>query len=411
MAEGLLNHEHGPVTGIPADPRAASFSPEEQGEATIDLGAVATKLWTQRKTILLAGLAVLLLATLIAFLLPPYFVSAASFVPPSSSSSLGSSVLMGQLSQLSGLGGGSGLLGGAKTTGDLYVGILMSHSIASELVQRFDLKSVYKVNKESKAEKLLARNSKFEVGLKDSIVTISVTDKSAARARDLANGYLDALRQTNSRLALSEASQRRLFFDQQLAKEKDELEDAEVDLKRTEEQSGFIAPAGQTASQIQTIAQTRAQISVRQAELSGLRQSAAEENPDVLRLQGEIGNLQGQLARLQSGSGVGAGTGIPTSKVPAAALDYVRKEREVKYHETLFQMLARQYESARLDEAHDAPLLQVLDPASYPDTKSGPPRALIALLGLLLGLFGGCVWVLVLARLSPNPTKAEKPAR
>jgi len=411
MTEGLLNQEQAPVTAIPADQRATSFTPEGQDEATIDLGAVAIELWAHRKTILLAGLAALLLATLIAFLFPPYFVSVASFVPPSSSNSLGSSVLMGQLSQLSGLGGGGGLLGAAKTSGDLYVGILTSRSIASELVQRFDLKSVYNVKKESTAEKRLARNSKFEVGLKDSIVTISVTDHSPARARDLVNGYLEALRETNSRLALSESSQRRLFFGQQLAKEKDELADAEVDLKRTEEQSGFIAPAGQTASQIQAIAQTRAQISVRQAELSGLRQSDAEENPDVLRLQSEIGNLQGQLARLESGSGKGAGTAIPTSKVPAVALDYVRKEREVKYHETLFEMLARQYESARLDEAHEAPLLQVLDPASYPDIKSGPPRMLIALFGLLLGLLTGCTWVVVRARLGPNLAKAEKAAR
>jgi uncharacterized protein involved in exopolysaccharide biosynthesis len=216
----------------------------------------------------------------------------------------------------------------------------------------------------------------------------------------MANAYIDALRETNSRLALSEASQRRLFFGQQLAKEKDALADAEVDLKRTEEQSGLIAPAGQTASEIQTIAQTRAEISVRQVELSALRQSATDQNPEVIRLRSEIADLQGQLARMHSGSGQGAGTAIPTSKVPALALEYIRKEREVKYHEALFEMLARQYESARLDEAHEAPLLQILDPADYPDSRSGPPRMLIALGGLLLGLLAGCARVLLRDRLS-----------
>jgi tyrosine-protein kinase Etk/Wzc len=384
----------------------------EEKENAITLGAVLDMLHGGRRTISVATLGSLLVALAVAFLLPPKYTSKASFIPPGANSGSGAAAaLAGQLSQLSGLGGGGGLLGTAKTPGDLYVGILKSGSIAGELVQRFDLKNVYKVKKESQAEKVLADNSRFDLGLKDSIVTIAITDKSPARARDLANGYLEALRQTNSRLALSEASQRRLFFGQQLAKEKDELADAEVDLKRTEEQSGFIAPAGQTASEIQTIAQTRAEISVRQAELSGLRQSDAEENPDVLRLQGEIGNLQGQLARLESGSGKDVGTAIPTSKVPAVALDYVRKEREVKYHEALFEMLARQYESARLDEAHEAPLLQVLDPASYPDSKSGPPRMLIALFGLLLGLLTGCAWVLVRSRLGPNLAKAEEAAR
>jgi len=387
--------------------RSVNRHPFSSGDQSVDLRWAVIVLWAQRWIVIRVAASFLVLAIIITFLIQPYYVSVASFLPPSSSGNAGASALMGQLSQLSGLGGGSGLLGAPKTSGDLYVGILKSNSIVSELVKRFDLIHVYKVKKESQAEKLLANNSKFDVGLKDSIVTISITDKSPARARDLANGYLEALRETNSRLALSEASQRRLFFGQQLAKEKDELADAEVDLKRTEEQSGFIAPAGQTASEIQTIAQTRAQISARQAELSGLRQSDAEENPDVLRLQSEIGNLQGQLDRLESGTGKGAGTAIPTSKVPEVALDYVRKEREVKYHEALFEMLARQYESARLDEAHDAPLLQVLDPASYPDSKSGPPRMLIAFFGLLLGLFAGCAWVLALARLGPDPAEVE----
>jgi uncharacterized protein involved in exopolysaccharide biosynthesis len=342
----------------------------------------------------------LIIAVIIAVLLPARYTSTASLLPPGANNSSGAAMLAGQLSQLSGLGGGASLLGAAKTPADLYVGILKSRSIASELVKRFDLQHVYKIKKESRAEKLLAARSTFGVGLKDSIVTIDVTDASPARARDMANAYIDALRETNSRLALSEASQRRLFFGQQLAKEKDALADAEVDLKRTEEQSGLIAPAGQTASEIQTIAQTRAEISVRQVELSALLQSATDQNPDVVRLRSEIANLQGQLARMHSGSGQDADTAIPTSKVPALALDYVRKEREVKYHETLFEMLARQYESARLDEAREAPLIQILDPADYPDSKSGPPRMLIALGGLLLGLLAGCVKVLLRDRLS-----------
>ena len=127
------------------------------------------------------------------------------------------------------------------------------------------------MKKESEAEKRLASNSDFDIGIKDSIVTISVTDKSPARAQDMTNAYLDVLRETNGRLALSESSQRRLFFGQRLAKERMTSLTQRCDLKRTEEQSGLIAPAGQTASEIETIAQTRAEISIRQVELSALR--------------------------------------------------------------------------------------------------------------------------------------------
>jgi uncharacterized protein involved in exopolysaccharide biosynthesis len=289
-------------------------------------------------------------------------------------------------------------MGGIKSPSDLYVGILKSRSVGSKLVKRFDLKSVYRVKKESEAEKRLASNSDFDIGIKDSIVTISVTDKSPTRAQDMANAYLDVLRDTNGRLALSESSQRRLFFGQQLAKEKDDLADAEVELKKTQETSGLIAPAGQTVSEIQIIAETRAQLAMRQVELSALRQSATEQNPQLIRLQSEIKDLEGQLSRLHTGTGKSGGGAIPTSKFPALALDYVRKSREVKYHELLFEMLSKQYEAARIDEAREAPLLQVLDIASYPDAKSFPPRMLMMLGGLILGCLAGSGWVLMQAR-------------
>jgi len=114
----------------------------------------------------------------------------------------------------------------------------------------------------------------------------------------------------------------------------------------------------------------------------------------VIRLESEIDDLQGQLVRLQRGSGNKSTANIPTAKVPALQLEYVRKEREVKYHEALFDMLSRQYEAARLDEVRDAPVLQVLDAASYPDAKSSPKRLYIMLGGLLLGLVSSCFWVL-----------------
>ena len=199
-------------------------------------------------------------------------------------------------------------------------------------------------------------------------------------------------------MALSQSSQRRLFFGEQLAKEKDDLEDAEVELKKTEEQSGLIAPTGQTEAEITTIAETQAQIAVREVQLAALRQSATEQNPEMIRLRSEIDDLQGQLLRLQKGGGNRSGA-IPTAKVPELQLDYVRKDREVKYHEALFDMLSRQYEAARLDEARDAPVLQVLDPASYPDMKSAPKRLYYMLGGLLFGLIASCFWVLVRDRL------------
>ena len=228
------------------------------------------------RTIAIAALVGLAVAVEVAFLIPAEYTSVASFIPPNATNTSGAGALAGQLSQLSGLGSGS-ILGGMKSPGDLYVGILKSRSIRSDLVKRFDLQRVYHVRRESTAEEKLSAHTKFEVDTKTSIVTLSVTDTSPARAHDMANAYLEALRETNGRLALSESSQRRLFFEQISIKEKNDLEDAEVELKKTEEQSGLIAPVGQTTMEIETIAQTRAEISLRQVELSALRDSATEQ--------------------------------------------------------------------------------------------------------------------------------------
>lgn len=385
MAENEIDQ----ATTAQSYPNVTQAAAEE--EDSIDLIALVQILRRGKRVILGMTLATFTIATVIAFILPPIYTSTVSFIPPSVSSS--NSMATALAGQLSAFGAGE-LAGGLKNPGDLYAGILQSRSIASDLVKRFNLMHVYGIKKESQADKVLGANTTVSVDPKSSIVTVSVTDKNAMLAHDIANGYMDALQETDGRLALSDSSQRRLFFGQQLEKEKDNLENAEVEQKKSEEQSGLIAPTGQTESEIRTIADTQAQIALRQVQLAALHQSATEQNPDVIRLESEIDDLRNQLARLQSGSGHGTIAPIPTSKVPELQLDYVRKEREVKYHEALFDMLSKQYEAARLDEAREATVVQVLDPASYPDSKSSPKRALIMLGGLLLGLIMGSVWVL-----------------
>jgi uncharacterized protein involved in exopolysaccharide biosynthesis len=375
------------------------LQPTEDEDSAIDLLAAFATLKRNKKTIFKITFAFSVLATILALVTPVQYSSTASFIPPTNSSNSTAAALTSQLSSL----GASGLMGGVKTPGDLYAGILKSRSIAEVLIKRFNLKEVYKVKRTSEAVKALAGATVIEVGTKDSIINVIVKDRKPERARDLANAYLDALQDTNGRLALTESSQRREFYDQQLAKEKNNLADAEVALKQSEENTGLIAPTGQTAIGLETIARTKAQIAARQIELTALKQSSTEQNPAVIRLLSVISNLEGQLARLEKGGANEIGS-IPTAKVPAIQLEYVRRARDVKYHETLFEMIAKQDEIARMDEARDAPLLQVLDAASYPEMKSWPPRTLFVLAGIILGLIAGSAWVLI--RDSMNPASS-----
>jgi uncharacterized protein involved in exopolysaccharide biosynthesis len=397
-----------PETFTHAEPRAGVVE-NTSDEQEIDMLDVTALLLRRKRTILKFALVTGAIAAILAYLvMKPMYTAEATFLPPQSAPGSGMSQLMSQLGPLTGLGA----LGGLKSPGDVYVGILKSRTIADDLIHRFDLEKVYKSKRMSDAAKVLKGRSTFVAG-KDTLITISVEDHDPNRATSMANGYLDALYKQNGRLALTEASQRRLFFEQQLEQDKNALADAEVELKKTEEQTGLISPGGQAEMEIESVASVRAQLSSREIELGALKQAATDENPGVIRLQAEIDGLQQQLERLQSGAGTRQSPRVlpATAKVPALALEYVRKEREVKYRELLFQLIAKQYEAARLDEARESPVLQIVDRAVVPDKKSGPPRVLILLAGLLLGTMAGAGWVIVtdyVEKLQQDPVKAPK---
>lgn len=362
--------------------------PTESVSRPLSLSFLLYLLKQGRRRIGIAAVVGLALAAIFAWTQPNTYTASSSFIPAGSNNTSSAAALMGQLSGFA----GAGLLGG-RSQGDLYIGILKSHTIGREMVNHFNLQSAYKVKRDSDAERMLASRSSFEAGLKDPVVTVSVVDTDPTRARDLANGYLDALQNTSTGLALSESSQRRLFYEQRLAKERDELGSAEIALKQSQEKSGLIAPAGQTASEIQTLASLNAQVTDRQVRLAALLHDETEQNPDVLRLRREIANLQGQTSQMESGQSSGQYGRFSTAQVPQLQLDFIRKTRDVKYHEALFDIIAKQYEAAKLDEAKDAPL-QVLDRATVPDLKTGPHRTFLMALGLLVGCFTGIAWVL-----------------
>jgi uncharacterized protein involved in exopolysaccharide biosynthesis len=359
----------------------------------LDLMEVTILLLQNKKTILkFIAAAVLLTAILVFFVMKPTYTAEAVFLPPQTPPGSGLAQFASQLGSMTAL---TALSGGLKSPGDIYIGILGSRTIADSLIKQFDLQKTYKTRRLSDTEKKLKRHSKFVAG-KDTLVTISVEDHNPKRAADMANAYMSNLSEQNGRLALTLASQRRLFFEQQLVQEKDALANAEVELKKTEEQTGVISPSDQSRVAIGAIEQTRAQITAREIELSALKQSTTDQNPDVIRLQAEIDSLQQQLQNLQNGQEARqpGNINLPTAKVPELELEYVRKEREVKYHEVLFDLLAKQYEAARMDESREAPLLQVVDYAVIPDKRSGPPRTLLLIAGFFAGALVGSIWVL-----------------
>ncbi len=348
------------------------------------------------------GLAGLLLA----LLLPNQYTAMTSILPPQQGSGSSGSAIMAQLSSLSSLAGvGTG--GALKNPNDMQVALLRSRTVEDAVIGRFNLSHLYKTKRASETRKKLEKWIEVDTGTKDGIIRISVTDRSPDRAADIANGYVEEFKKFSARLAVTEASQRRLFFERQLAEAKESLADAEEALKKTEQETGVIQVDAQTRTAIESVAQLRAQIAAKEVQLRGLRSFGTEQNPEVQQAEEQLFQLQAEQKKLGASSdGSSDGLLIQKSSMQEAGLKYIRKLREVRYRQTIFDLLARQYEAAKVDEARQGAMVQVVDKAVPPDQKSSPKIALITIgacfLGLLLGL-GYAFSIEGYRKLSHNP--------
>lgn len=364
--------------------------PAETDISIIDILALLLR---RKRTIGVATLLITAVAALGAFLMPPYYKAEAVILTPQQQQSSLSALAMGAAAASLGSSSMASQLG-LKNPADLYVGLLKSRTIADDMVNRFHLSAVYRTKLLSQTRLALEKHVTFEGG-KDSLIKITVEDRDPVRAAALANGFIDELHEQNSRLALSDASQRRLFFEEQLQREKDALANSEVALKSTEEGTGLVVPSGQAEALIRSGAQLQAEIASREVQLQAMRSYATDENPQVQVLKREISALQRQLGQVESSNGSSESKlAVSGSKFPSASLEYLRKARDVKYHEMLFELLAKQYEASRMDEAKQAPIIQVVDHATVPDRKAGPPKALIIVGALLGALVLSSLWVL-----------------
>ena len=215
--------------------------------------------------------------------------------------------------------------------------------------------------------------------------------------RILANGYVEQFRVLSQNLAITEASQRRLFFQRELEKSKDNLADAEEALKETEQTTGVVALDSQARALIQSAATLRAQITEREVQIQGMQSYATGENAQLVQAERELQALRAELAKLGGTEDTNDEIMVPKGRVPEVGLEYVCKLRDVKYYETIFEILARQFKLAKLDEAKQGALIQVVDPALVPDKKSFPKRGLIVACGFFAGAFCGVLLALALA--------------
>jgi uncharacterized protein involved in exopolysaccharide biosynthesis len=290
----------------------------------------------------------------------------------------------------------------------MLVAMLQSRVVEDAVVQRFGLMQEYHSRYLSDARKAFENHVIVKGNGLDGLIHLSVEDASADRAEKIANGYIEQFRELSAHLAIGEAAQRRLFFEQQLEQAKENLANAEEALQRTQQKTGLIQLDSQTRALIQSAASLRAQIVATEVQIQSMRTFATDENANLIQAQEELNGLRSQLAELtRTGGGKDEGLIIPKGQMSEAGLEYVRKLRDVKYFETIFDILARQFEMAKLDEARQGALIQVVDPAIVPDKRSFPKRSLIVFGAMVCGFIFGIFWALFQAGLERARSNSE----
>lgn len=331
------------------------------------------------RLLVLGPLAVGLLALGISFVMTPIFTASTRFLPPQQQQSAAASLM----ASLGALGGVAGAAAGLKNPADQYVAFMKSESVANALIDRFKLLDRYEADFKQDARKTLENNTTIAAG-KDGIIQLDFNDKDPKFAADVANAYITELGHLLNRLAVTEAQERRVFFDRQLLQTKQKLTQAQQALQAVGISGDVVKSTGQAVA---LVAQLQAQISAKEVQLGALRGYLTPNAAEFKQVQMELSALRAQLSKVEQDQ--------TTSPSGPQSADYVARYRDFKYYETLFDLFAKQLELAKVDEAREGAVIQVVDLATPPERKAKPKKALIAVLATLASGFVLLLYVFV----------------
>ena len=352
--------------------------PDEDEISLLDL---AIALGEEKATLFAIPFITTVVAVVVSLLMTPIFSAKTVVMPPQQQQSGAAAALasLGGLAGLAGLGGGGGL----KSPDEMYVAFLGSEGMQNRIIAELKLQERYEAKTLSDTRKALKEQMRISSDKKSGLLSIEADDKDPAFAAELANRHVVELRAMLGRLAVTEAQQRRVFYEQQIQQTQDKLALAEVAFRAAKEKSGMQVTSVLAETGVRASAELRGQIASREVQLQAMSRFATAQNPETQRIASELAALRSQLNKTEQGSG--------ESKAAASPLhqEAVKSYRDVKVQEAMLEVLIRQYELARVDEAKEGPLIQQVDVAMAPERKSKPKRAQIVLVAAFAGLFLG----------------------
>jgi uncharacterized protein involved in exopolysaccharide biosynthesis len=372
-------------------------------------------LWNRRRIILRVMGAALVASILIAFVIPKRFESTTRLMPPTErspglallSAATGGSSGSGSASGFGGsLGSVAGDLLGMKNSGALFIGILQGRTVQDDLIDKFDLRKIYRDRLWEDARADLGKKTDVVEDRKSGIISIRVTDKNPQRAAAMAQEYVEELKRLLTQVNTSSAHRERVFLEERLAEVKQDLESAENNFGQFASKNTALDIQAQGKAMIEAGATLEGQLIAAETELQSLRQIYSDANVRVRTTQARVNELQRQLEKFSGKYDDATGPHGETDqsmypsirKLPLLGVNYADLYRNAKIQEVIFETLTQGYELAKVEEAKETPSVKVIDPPNVPEKKSFPPRLVIIILGTLLSCFIYGAWILSNAR-------------
>jgi len=357
--------------------------------------------WAKRRLLLRMAIYSLVASIVIALLIPVRYQSVTRLMPPDTQSGAG----LGLLAAMAGRSAGSGSLAsiagdllGVQSSGALFVGILNSESVQNALIEKFKLQKVYHASKIEDARKELAEHTDVSEDRKSGIISVTVTDHDPHQAAAMAQAYVAELNRLVAQVSTSSARRERIFLEERIQKVKEDLDTAAKNFSDFASKNTAIDVPAQGKAMVEAAATLQGQLIAAQAELNGLKEIYADNNVRVRAVEARVAELQKKLGEI---AGPGSVTALQNEnslypsirKLPLLGVTYADLYRQTKIQETVYELLTEQCELAKVREAKEIPTVKVLDPAMVPTKKSFPPRTVIAVVGTMLGLTLGMLWI------------------
>lgn len=358
-----------------------SQSTDDARENTAFMNALIA-LGYEKKRFFLTSLLGVFVGLVVALNVPRYYTATAVILTPQQQQA----GQAGALAQLGALAGVAGAATGMKTPEDLYLALLKSRSLQTQVIEQLKLQERYGIPSMDACLSMLSGRVKITVQKSTGLITINADDRSPQFSADLASAYVSQLRNMMSRMALTEAQQRRAFFEKQQEKIQSALIQAEVRFAGLQQTTGFMVTASEAEMALREAAETRRQIAELGVRRAAMGIAVTSENASMRALDAQLSMLQQRLSQLEAGGQGEHGKANPDR------YRSVQAYRDVKTYEMAYEQVTKQLELARLDEAKEGPLLQQIDPAVPPEFPSKPKRTFVLLgIAFAVSMLGG-IW-------------------